>query len=334
MSEPRDPEREPPRRAETPADDVTFSSAPAEEVGARVGGSVSGAPQGRERVSQPRLIAARESGRALVSWPTRWALSTAAVVSLAVLVVVWSGLRVTAEDHAKPLLARALVPLTEIDALLETEYAGLIADARESGRALPLPHYPLGVTVPAAELATMSREELRARVLEESAAELYANGLGEFRRQPGAENGGLFSPRGVARWTIGRLTSSTHDVFWGVLAGALILAAPPLILAIALSHPSERLRNVAAILAATGTLLVVATVAARFALRVTADGADDPFNAALLRIGADALSVVLRNGLILLVLGVGTAALWLGTGPAEGWWRSVWGGAQRPGAVH
>ena len=216
----------------------------------------------------------------------------------------WSALHATDRAQAEPILARSLVPITEIDALLSAEYAALIADAqRRPGDLLTTPHYPLPVTLPADELVLLSSTDLRARLLHDSARLVYDDGMGVFRRETGGQGGGFFSARGVIRWTLGRLTADTHEIMWLLFAAALIFAIPALIVVVALSHAVDRLRNLGIAVLLGGLLTTIALISARFALRTTADGAADPLNAVLLEIGADVLSIPLRNAVIVSVLG-------------------------------
>ncbi len=202
------------------------------------------------------------------------------------------------------------MPLTELDALLEAEgdrFLTAAAAAAPDDR-LTLPHYALPVTLRAGDVAVLDRDGLRAALQEASAALVYDDGIGAFRREAGG-GGGLFSARGVMRWSVGRLTADTHDVTWLLLAASLVFTLPALIAVVAFSAPGERLRNVGIAVLGGGLLTVLAALTARFALRIVADGAADPLNVALLDIGADLVAVPLRNGVILTSLGILVTAI-------------------------
>ncbi len=295
---------------------IAFVNAPAEEVGEPPPDPVE--PRVIERVSQPRLVAARASGER--HWPatTRWAVWIMAAVLVGVLLVVWSAVQATQQEEAERILMRALVPLTEVDVFLEAEYDSILESATNSRSGIvTFPRYPLPITLPAAEVAAMSAPELRTRLLRESAALISEDGIDAFRRAPTGSSGGVFTAGGAIRWTVGRLTADTHDVTWLVLAAVLVFAIPGMILVLASSAPRDRMRNVGGVLLASGLLVVVATLSARYALRVTANGAADPLHEALLDIGADTLSIVLRNAIIVLVLG----AAFIGLGGLVQWWE-------------
>ena len=295
---------------------IAFAKAPAEEVGEPRPDPVE--PRVIERVSQPRLVAARASGERHWPAPTRWGVWIIAAMLIALLLVVWSAVQATEQEEAERILMRALVPLTEIDVFLEAKYESIVESAKNSRSGIvTFPRYPLPITLPAAEVAAMSAPELRTRLLRESAALITADGIDAFRREPTGSTGGVFTAGGAVRWTVGRLTADTHDVTWLVLAAVLVFAIPGMILVLASSAPRDRMRNVGGVLLASGLLVVVATLSARYALRVTAKGAADPLHEALLDIGADTLSIVLRNAIIVVVLG---AAL-IGLGGLVQWWE-------------
>ena len=281
---------------------VEFSQAPADELREAPRSAAPGP------VSQPRRVAPRAGD----GWSVivRWGGVAAAAFMIGVLIVTWSALRATGRDEAEPLITRALISLTEIDALLDAGYDDLLAEAASRpGELLTLPHYPLPVSLGAAEIGNLSRDEFRARLLADSATMLHDDGIGAFRREPSTGGGGPFSARGMIRWTVGRLTADTHELLWLALAVMLILAAPALIIVVASSAAQDRLRNLGIALLSGGLLIIITSLSARFALRVTADGAADPLNEALLDIGADTLAIVLRNAVIVAMLGLGLLGL-------------------------
>jgi hypothetical protein len=284
------------------ATEVEFSQTPADEVRAAPH------PAAPDPLSQPRRV----GPRARSGWSpiVRWGGVAAAAFMITLLIVTWSALRATGREEAEPLIARALVSLTEIDALLDSGYADLLAEAaRRPNELLTLPHYPLPVSLGAEEITALSRGEFRARLLRDSASLVHDDGIGAFRRESGRAAGGIFSARGVIRWSVGRLSADTHEILWLALAIVLMLAAPALIIVVAASAAPDRLRNMGIASLIGGLLMVIASLSTRFALRATANGAGDPFNEALLDIGADTLAIVLRNAVIVALLGLSLLGL-------------------------
>ena len=109
---------------------------------------------------------------------------------------------------------------------MASDYDAIIAGAAASDAELVLvPNYPLAIAIAPEELAQMSRAELRARILSESAAQIYDTGIDAFEREDRAGGGGTFSAYGVMRFTIGQLTASSHtlaQIVGGVLLFLLI----------------------------------------------------------------------------------------------------------------
>ena len=310
MSQPRDPHPDsnqpPPTGSETRGRaserEVEFSQVPADEVRIAPHAAAPGP------LSQPRRV----GSRARSGWSpiVRWGGVATAAFMIGLLILTWSALRATDRVEAEPLITRALVSLTEIDALLDSGHAGLLTEAaNRPGELLTLPHYPLPVSLGAEEITTLSRDEFRARLLSASASLVHDDGIGAFRRESSGGGGGIFSARGVIRWSVGRLTTNTHEILWPILAIMLMLAAPALIIVGAASAARDRLRNLGLALLIGGLLMVIASLSARFALRATANGAGDPLNEALLDIGADTLAIVLRNAVIVALLGLGLLGL-------------------------
>ena len=306
--------------AEAPGSDsvreVEFSQTPTDELRAVSPRAIS------SPLSQPRRVGAHVGS----GWSpiVRWGSVAVAVFIISLIILTWSALRATERGEAEPLIARALVSLTEIDALLDSGHASLLSEAKNRPRELlTLPHYPLPVSLGAEEIAVLSREEFRARLLSVSATLVYADGTGAFRRESSMTGDGLFSARSVIRWTVGALTENTHEILWLALAIMLMMVAPTLIIVVAASEDRNRLRNLGLIFLIGGVWMVITSLSARFALQATANGAGDPLNKALLDIGADTLPIVLRNAVIVMLLGLSLLALSVATRAAEGGFPGV-----------
>ena len=113
------------------------------------------------------------------------------------LVLAWSAVQLTERENATRVLQEALAPLSDIDRLLQRDYPALLAEANAAGAATVIVQsYPLGIAIPATDLATMTALDVRARVLSDSAARIYDSGMGTFERESGGR-GSFFSPRGV-----------------------------------------------------------------------------------------------------------------------------------------
>lgn len=300
--------------------DGAEAGAPAREEEGSIGEGAEGRERARivEPVSLHRLPHA--TGRAAplqdaeaLFWRT--ALRSGAVVLLAgfavLTILAWSAIQITDRDNATRILKRTLVPLTEIDDLLGREYEGLIR-AAHTGEAstLEVPGYPLPIAIPTRQLAGMTRGELRASLLEQSAARLYTDGVSAFQREQSTGGGsGIFSAQGVMRRTVGQLTRDSHQITQ-IVGGLLAFVTALLVVAVIVSTQGfARVQHLGLAIMIGAVPMTVVVVGVRFALRNLAEETGDPFNAELLGIGVQALSIPIRNFIIFAVLGLGILAL-------------------------
>ena len=306
---------EPPRRgegselspggAEGEREEVALSGAPAEEIGAT-------RPR---RTPHPGalVLGGGEAGRVRAG-VGRWLAVGGLGLMVALLTAGWSAVQLTNRGEAERAIGEALVPLTEIDRLLARDYEALRAGAaRGETASVIVEGYPLGLAVPAVELAGMSRAELRARLLSESAARIYEDGVDIFARE-GGSGGGRFSARGIYALTVGQLTGRNHTIAIIVAAVLLLFVAPMLALVTSTGSGTLRLRNLGLGLALAGGGLTVAALAAQLGLRLSADGSGDVFDAVLLDQAAELMGLPLRNGIIVGALGLVIVAGSLGLG--------------------
>ncbi len=295
----------PPEAAEG-EEEVVLSEVPAEEIGAT-------RPR---RAPRPVALVQRdgEAGRVRRAGVGRWLAVAGLGLMVALLTAGWSAVQLTKRGEAERAIGEALVPLTEIDRLLARDYDDLLAEAaRGETASVIVEEYPLGVALPAAQLAGMSRAELRAWLLSESAARIYEDGVDIFARE-GGSGGGRFSARGVYAMTVGQLTERNHTIAIIVAAVLLLFVAPMLALATSAGSGTLRLRNLGLGLALAGGGLTVAALAAQLGLRLSADGSGDVFSAVLLDHAAELMGLPLRNGIIVGVLGLVVVAGSLGLG--------------------
>lgn len=314
MSNPRLLHDDAPRERD---EEVEFTPEPAVEIARPRRIERRGSPKTRGRFRR------RESnGSKLLGGSVRWSAMAGLGAALALLLLGWSALQVTSRENASRVLEETLTSLTEVDALLDQDYVALVAEARERGtEPITVPHYAVEVTIPANELATMSKAALRARLLSVGADRLYDEGLTAFEREPGSTSdellsGDIFSARGIFRLTVGQLRSGSHDVARLVVIVAAVLTAIALVLVLRISEGPRRLRNLG-VGVLVGTVPVgLALIGFRFGLRIVADGVDDPFSATLLDTGSEVFWIPVRNFLIFASLG---ALIVVGATALKGW---------------
>lgn len=233
---------------------------------------------------------------------SRWMGVGGLALVTGLLIVAWSAVQLTERSHATQVLQQTLAPLSDIDRLLDRDYATLQAQARAApDTSVIVPSYPLGIAIPAAELSEMSRDEVRARVLSVSAERIYESGVGTFTRED-AGQGSFFSPSGVFELTAGQLTARNHTIAIIIAVLLALFFVPMLVRALSEGSGAERARNLGAGLALGGLGLAVALLIVRGLLRGVL-GADDAFSDALLDVGINAAGLPIRNGLIFGALG-------------------------------
>ena len=246
-------------------------------------------------------------------WRSPWVASVSLALLIAALVLLWSWTQVTQQSHADQVLRATLVPLTEVDTLVAREHAALVDEAsRSRGRSIAVPHFPLTVQIPAAELEEMSAEELRARILADSARQIYADGAEVFDRGGADGGGGFLSAQRWLRFTLNRLTEGQSQLATVMAAFGAAATLVALWWLLRMTRSWGRLRAAGIAVAAGGALALLAAVAMRLAIDAAAGRTDDPFSASLLELGADMTGIPLRNAVIFLVVGVLIAAAAIG----------------------
>ena len=183
----------------------------------------------RAAVREPRFVApepaADRSGAKL-------GVSLLLLVSLVGLFSSLTLYQLTAEGVAKRTLSRSVAALTEIDPLLDRNYDDLQqrAGAAAPADTLQVRDFPIAVPLTPAQAKTISRQDLRALLLERSADALYADGTSALRA-PAAHAGsvGVFSVAGISDRGLGFLTTRNHDILrvltFALAAVSLALAA-------------------------------------------------------------------------------------------------------------
>ena len=299
----------PPPFEEPPIESPGYGPSPPETLAAE--------PMGpSEWFTAPLEEAGPDWWRAVLRWGAILLLAFFAIV----LILAWSAIQMTGEETGQRIIQRSLLPITEIDGVLDMEYATLVTEARlnpDPATIMFVPSYPIRIPITAQALAAMSQEELRAFLLRESTKRMYEQGVSTFQRETTHFSGGLLGARGVLRLTVGQITRDSHQIAQ-ILGGLLLAATAVLVGAVMLlSNGFRRIRNVGFAVAIGTVPMTLAVVGARFALRSAGDDAADPFDAALFAIAGDVMWIPIRNFIIFGMLGL----LVFGLGIALGLWR-------------
>ncbi|HEX5479158.1 MAG TPA: hypothetical protein VFY79_05505, partial [Dehalococcoidia bacterium] len=143
--------------------------------------------------------------------------------------------QLTSRDTARDALRRSVAALTEIDALIDRNYATMQQQAAVTapGDSVQLPGYPVDVPLKPADAQSLSKEQLRDTLLDRSADIMYGHGTSALRSQTkDAGSVGVFSIGGLTDHGLDFLRSRNHDIL-RVLT--LVLAAVSAVLALLLA---------------------------------------------------------------------------------------------------
>ena len=205
-------------------------------------------------------------GAALRDWAHTFA-SALLIAALAAWLAAFSLAQATSEAVALPALERAVVALTEVDALLAV-HADEVREQAAAGGGVTLPGFPLAVSVPAAAAADADGEFslplLRGELVARGVRLLRAEGGAAFRGPDGAPAApaGL-SGAGLTRRLADELGAGRHERWRGLVAApgyaSLALAAAVLVLGVGFG----RLSRVGAAMLIAGALVLAAALLVR-----------------------------------------------------------------------
>lgn len=223
-------------------------------------------------------------------------------VSVFVLVTSVSCRQVTAPGPARNLLESGIVTLTDIDQFIADDGPALRQFALESQEpTVEVAGYPLDIVVTRDEVLNSSDEQLRTILLERSSALIYAEGLEAFDRT-GEQSLRRFSLQGLLELGVNQVSEDTHDR--ATLFSAIALAACAVLGAIlaATGEGWGRMRSVGVAVTTGAVPVLLIFIGLRF--MAGAIGGGDPFVAGLRDITESALSVPVRNALIVIAAGL------------------------------
>ena len=249
-----------------------------------------------------------------------WVVGAILVVLLGAFFFSVTAAQMTAEGTGERIHRRSVAVLTDIDSSLPKIEADLRAAAEAAeGDIVRVPGFPVPVDLSREEALTLTGAALRDRLLDESAALIYADGMSVWAGgDPEAiQDIERASTVGAVDTGLGLVREEVHTVFViiSVLLG-LLLAMMIVILIVFLPREAWLIVLGGVTLVAALPALAAA-VGLRFALR-TADADGDLFVEGLLDIGSDAMWVPIRNFFTLALLGTGL----LVAGMLSLWWES------------
>lgn len=240
-----------------------------------------------------------------------WLIGVLLAASVALWLTVLSASQATSETVALPAIERAIVALTDLDALLGAQGDELAAQAK-AGEPVTVGGFPLReVAVPPAEVLVdgeFAIDRLRAALLSRSALRVYASGVAAFEGGEGIALGASMSSfAGGTRMLLQSLSSDNHSTaaVWLWPLGAASLALGALLLAAGAGFGRFIGLGVALIVAAVPVAL--GSLALRLVVDVAAPGGGDVIVDEFVAIARQFTALPLRNALW--TLGGGVAIL-------------------------
>lgn len=242
----------------------------------------------------------------LLRLASQWLIGIALAVVLTALFLAIAAAQVTSGDTGQRILRRAVAATTDIDAILPGIEAGLHKAAQgTTADTVRAPDFPIPVDLTRGEALGLQGDELRARLLDEAARQLYDDGMSVWAQaDPEAEQSiETISTTGAFRRGLGIITDDNHTrIVIAAFVLAFLAVALTVVLLSAVRPAYSRLLALGAAVAGAALPSLAAAVAVRFGLR-TAEREADPFVEALLKLGVDTMWVPLRNYLALSTLG-------------------------------
>jgi len=249
-----------------------------------------------------------------------WAVAAVLTVTLAAFLVSLTAMQLTAEDTGERILRRSTAALTDIDASLPKIESDLheLAESSETP-SVQVPGFPIAVTLAREEARTIGGTELRERLLDRSAEQIYDDGMSVWTGTDPEASRDIerVSIAGLVDRSLGLVRGSTHTAFLVLTIVLGVLTAGTGILLWVMLPRDGRLLAIGGATLAASLPLLAAAVALRFAFR-TAESDGDAFVEALLDIGADSAWVPIQNFFTVSLLGMGMLA----AGSALIWWEA------------
>lgn len=236
----------------------------------------------------------------------KWLLGALLVLDLGLVLFALSFANATAEGPAKRSLRHSIAILTEIDAVVDDHFEALQQEAaRTQQGALSLPDFPIDVELAPGEVRLADREAFRALLLDRAAERIYEKGMSAFQEDQHAGES-YFSAPGIVRGGMDLLRATPHNVL-SALTIALAAVAAALAVGLALaSRGYGRLLALGVSISLAAVPFLMLAMAARFTLRLAADGLDDYLAREFLELAQELSWAPIRNGIIFSIGGAVT----------------------------
>jgi hypothetical protein len=207
----------------------------------------------------------------------------------------------TLPQNATRIIGYIVSQLSELDLFLDTHYDDMVKYAKANPEgSLELPEFPVSLTLPCADVATMSKSELRAHTLQEASKGIYLQGWAA--KDEAREGSSSFLERSIAAADF--LGHKGHRWLQILLP---LTAAISLLFAITLayfSHEFTKLVILGVGFCAASLLSLLAFLGATFAITTVSSNREDPFVHNLVELALSLLRLLQRSYVIFFSLGL------------------------------
>jgi hypothetical protein len=250
----------------------------------------------------PRPAAAYAPERTASRNVAKWAVALALCITLSGFLATLQLFQITSDGASHRTLRRAIAVVSEIDVLLDRDYADLRQRAESVGanETLELQDYPLSVRLTPEEVLGQSRDDLRETLLDRGADAMYEDGTDAMRSEASTGDVGVFSFGGSIDRALDLLREDVHIALGVVM---VVLGVISLVLAAALALVTRgfgRLAALAAVALASSTLLLLLALVVRLGLETA--GGSEYVRAEFRDIARELAWLPIRNGIILVGL--------------------------------
>lgn len=261
----------------------------------------------RSRPGEPGAVVPRRQAGGSEGEATAALLFAFLVFFLVAFLSLW---QLTQESRALTLVEAGIVSATDIDRLIEDDFADLQLVAENSDEEiLTIPGFPVDIVVTVEEITESTPEEFREILLDRSSQSVYDNGAEAFDIS-GNQDIGRFSAEGGLQFALNGLTGNWHGLSqWAAIILAFAAAAAALYV-LRREDGHRRFVLLGTFTAGAGVIGCLAVFAVRWF--VGGFGGDDPFSADLREIANAALSVPMTNFVV--ITGAGLAVTMVGLG--------------------
>ena len=245
------------------------------------------------------------------SWQiaAKWGSGALFILSLTATLLLFNLFWLTLPQNATQIISFAVAQLSEVDLFLDANYDDLVRYAKANPHeSLELPAFPVELTLRCADVATMSKDQLRAHILQEASEVVYSQGWAAAKGKP-TENSPFWLKESISAANL--LGRKGHRLLQILLPITAVCSALLAIILIRFSRKFGKLISLGVGFCAASLFSLLACFATTFAVTTVSSRVDDPFALSLLELALSLLRLLQRSyivflcsGLALLVMGI------------------------------